>query len=132
MSYFSNDHHSPGPDEKVIDGMEIVRQIEECGTTSGEPTKRVQIAECGQVPDEDEESDKEEQARESEEQEGGDHVRRRVKKRSRVTFSAPDSPDAPRKGSDGGEARGGSGSIASSESEFREAQGGGAGSECLR
>ncbi|CAM9895515.1 unnamed protein product, partial [Scytosiphon promiscuus] len=37
---------------KVVEGMEVVRKIEDCGTTSGEPTKRVQIAECGQIPDE--------------------------------------------------------------------------------
>ncbi|CAM9181699.1 unnamed protein product [Discosporangium mesarthrocarpum] len=37
---------------KVIEGMEIVRQIEDCGTTSGEPVRRVQIGDCGQLEEE--------------------------------------------------------------------------------
>lgn len=76
--------------------------IEDCGSTSGEPTKRVQIAECGQIPDEGEKAeeeeeeegkgekqkanDLEEEEEEEEEQEGG----RRGKKRPRVRFAKSD------------------------------------------
>lgn len=89
--------------------MEIVRKIEDCGTTSGEPTRRVQIADCGQVPDEDEkpgdehsekdENDSDGDGDEGERGEGGD-LQRRTPKRSRVTFSSSDSPDTRRDGPD--------------------------------
>lgn len=79
---------------KVIDGMEIVRQIEDCGTSSGEPTRRVQIAECGQIPDEQDrengdETDGSEHKRsnsqeENDERDGGGEHRR---KRARVRFA---------------------------------------------
>lgn len=52
--------------------MEIVRKIEDCGTTSGEPTKRVQIAECGQIPDETVDRGEEEQEEEKHEERKGD------------------------------------------------------------
>ncbi|CAM9405857.1 unnamed protein product [Pylaiella littoralis] len=51
----------------VVEGMEVVRKIEDCGTTSGEPTKRVQIAECGQIRDDDDKGDKGEEGEEEEE-----------------------------------------------------------------
>lgn len=72
--------------------MEIVRKIEDCGTTSGEPTKRVQIAECGQVPDEDEtkQTDKGEDEEEHEGEEGEDGERQRGGKRRRVRFAGGD------------------------------------------
>ena len=33
---------------QVIDGMNIVKQIETCGSRSGEPIRKVVIANCGQ------------------------------------------------------------------------------------
>ncbi|CAM9261816.1 unnamed protein product [Sphacelaria rigidula] len=79
---------------KVIDGMEIVRQIEDCGTSSGEPTRRVQIAECGQIQDEQDrengdETDGSEHSKsnsqdDNNKQDGGGEHRR---KRARVRFA---------------------------------------------
>ncbi|KAK8821976.1 hypothetical protein WA538_000073 [Blastocystis sp. DL] len=34
---------------KVLDGMDVVKKIEMAGTTSGIPTKRVIIADCGEI-----------------------------------------------------------------------------------
>jgi len=34
---------------KVISGLDIVRKIEQCGSESGKPTKRVVILDCGIV-----------------------------------------------------------------------------------
>ena len=33
---------------QVIQGMDIVRKVEECGSKSGKPNKRVKIANCGE------------------------------------------------------------------------------------
>lgn len=71
--------------------MEVVRKVEDCGTTSGEPTKTVQIAECGQIPDETKaEEDESDQEGEEEEEEGDDEGERRGKKRPRVRFAKSD------------------------------------------
>ncbi|CAM9983532.1 unnamed protein product [Ectocarpus sp. 12 AP-2014] len=72
---------------KVVEGMEVVRKIEDCGTTSGEPTKRVQIAECGQIPDE--KKDKEERGASDEEEEEEEEASG-GKKRPRVRFAKSD------------------------------------------
>lgn len=34
---------------EVIDGMDIVRQMEACGTKDGKPSKQVEIVDCGEV-----------------------------------------------------------------------------------
>ena len=34
---------------KVIDGMNLVKEIEKCGTGSGKPTKSIEIVDCGQL-----------------------------------------------------------------------------------
>lgn len=34
---------------KVVEGMNIVRQVEKCGTTDGKPTMKVVISDCGEV-----------------------------------------------------------------------------------
>jgi hypothetical protein len=34
---------------KVVEGMPVVKRLEVCGSRSGKPSKRVQIADCGQV-----------------------------------------------------------------------------------
>lgn len=101
--------------------MEVVRMIEDCGTTSGEPTKRVQIAECGQIPDEsekNEEEDGEEEEEEEEEEErrkrkAGDEQEgeeegereggRREKKRTRVRFAKSDGGAASKRDAKGDE-----------------------------
>lgn len=70
-----------------MEGLEIVRKIEDCGTTSGEPTKRVQIAECGQIPNKDETKQTDE---DEEEHEGEDGERQRGGKRQRVRFAESD------------------------------------------
>lgn len=91
--------------------MEIVRKMEDCGTTSGEPTKRVQISECGQLPEDDDDGDDDV----GDEGQGGveakakadvhlsdvRHGPRRGSKRPRVTFSSGDAPEVPRNGSRG-------------------------------
>ena len=85
--------------------MEVVRKIEGCGTTSGEPTKRVQIAECGQIRDEDKEKNVDEDEIEREEDEGeADGERRRGGKRPRVRFAKNDDASGERKEAAGGEA----------------------------
>ncbi|CAM9147032.1 unnamed protein product [Ectocarpus sp. 4 AP-2014] len=76
---------------KVVEGMEVVRKIEDCGTTSGEPTKRVQIAECGQVPDE--EKDMEERSANDEGEEEEEEEASGGKKRPRVRFAKSDGGD---------------------------------------
>ena len=37
------------PRVQVIDGMDIVRQMEACGTRDGKPTKPVEIVDCGEL-----------------------------------------------------------------------------------
>lgn len=32
---------------QVIQGMEVVKKVEACGTKSGKPTKRIEISNCG-------------------------------------------------------------------------------------
>jgi peptidylprolyl isomerase len=34
---------------KVIEGMDVVKAVEEVGTSSGKTTKQVMIADCGQL-----------------------------------------------------------------------------------
>ena len=34
---------------KVVEGMKIVRQIESLGSSSGKPSKRITISDCGQL-----------------------------------------------------------------------------------
>jgi hypothetical protein len=34
---------------RVVEGMPVVKRMEVCGTRSGKPTKKVVIADCGQV-----------------------------------------------------------------------------------
>lgn len=33
----------------VTGGLDIVKKVEECGTKSGKPTKRVVISSCGEI-----------------------------------------------------------------------------------
>lgn len=82
--------------------MEVVRQIGDCGTTSGEPTKRVQIAECGQIRDESEKeaSDRDDEAEEEEEEEE-DEEKLRGPKRPRVRFAKSAASPKESEGGDG-------------------------------
>lgn len=34
---------------KVVEGMDVVKNIEQFGTSEGQPTKQVKIADCGEV-----------------------------------------------------------------------------------
>lgn len=90
--------------------MEVVRKIEDCGTTSGEPTRRVQIAECGQIPDQDdglrEKGSDQDSGGENEKDDGGEDEEedgdRRGKKRQRVRFARSDDAAANTDDKEGG------------------------------
>jgi peptidyl-prolyl isomerase E (cyclophilin E) len=34
---------------QVVSGMNVVKQMESCGTANGKPTKRVTIVDCGEL-----------------------------------------------------------------------------------
>lgn len=34
---------------EVVNGMDVVRKMEKCGSASGKPSKKVTIADCGQL-----------------------------------------------------------------------------------
>lgn len=34
---------------KVVEGMDVVKKMEACGTQSGKPSKQIVIADCGQL-----------------------------------------------------------------------------------
>lgn len=35
---------------KVVEGMDVVKKMEQFGTSEGRPTKQVKIVDCGEVP----------------------------------------------------------------------------------
>lgn len=34
---------------RVVSGMNVVREMEQCGSSNGKPSKRVSIIDCGQI-----------------------------------------------------------------------------------